>query len=226
MTTIKQKIEANADQLRTMDQPTLTAWAKVNGIDSRAGFAAFKKALLTIGVDYNALRAQRFAAKQEAMTAAASASLTLYTDAKARTDRFAICDRKGEPVWFGKFFDNDRDYDGEQSSGEMAAAKKAVWLASKVKETIGASAISLTLKVDAEWLCWANEVATGGKAGGKARPLGEMAQRYGIVLTVEHVPGVDNPADRYTVTTGFQKWQDTDLRGLIDASPEGAGEPL
>ena len=34
--------------------------------------------------------------------------------------------------------------------------KKAVWLASKVKETRGLSAIKLALKVDAEWLCYAN----------------------------------------------------------------------
>jgi len=30
------------------------------------------------------------------------------------------------------------------------------WLASKVKETRGLSAIKLALKVDAEWLCYAN----------------------------------------------------------------------
>ena len=214
--TIKEKVEANADQLRQMDQPALTAWAKANGMDSRSGFSYFKKALLAIDIDYNAMRAQRHAERQEAMAATATGRLTLYTDAKARTDRFAICDRDGQPVWFGRFFASDRDYNGEQSTGEMAAAKKAVWLAAKVKEAINAQAIYLTLRVDAEWLCWANEVREGGKAGGKARALGEMAQRHRIVLTVEHVPGVDNPADRYTVASGFQRWQDADLHGLVD----------
>ena len=52
---------------------------------------------------------------------------------------------------------------------KSAAAKKAVWLAFKVKETLGLSAIKLALKVDAEWLCYANAVRQGKKGGGRAR---------------------------------------------------------
>lgn len=197
---------------------TLLDWAKHHGLDSRAGFSAFKKALLAEGIDYDALRAEKRVARAAETEAKATASLILFADAKARTQRFAICNAKGEPVWYGRFFDDDRDFNGEQSSGEMAAAKKAVWFASKIKDTIGAEAIRLTLKIDAEWLTWANEVGSptdDGKRGGKARSLGEMAQRFGVVLTVEHIAGVSNPADQYTVAHGFKKWQDNDLTALV-----------
>ena len=215
--TTKTIVEANIEALRNMNHSALFAWSRANGLDSRAGFSAFKKALLAHGIDYDALRSGKRAEQAAEREAKATASLIFFCDAKARTDRFAICNAKGEPIWFGKFFDDDRDYDGEQSSGEMAAAKKAVWLASKVKAMIGAEAIRLTLNIDAEWLCWANEVGKpndDGKRGGKARALGELARKLGIVLTVEHIPGVDNPADQYTVATGFKKWQDNDLRAL------------
>jgi len=215
--TTKSLVEANIEALRAMNHSELFAWSRANGLDSRAGFSAFKKALLASGIDYDALRSEKRAEQAADREAKATASLIFFCDAKARTDRFAICNAKGEPVWHGRFFSDDRDYNGEQSSGEMAAAKKAVWLASKIKETIGAEAIRLTLKIDAEWLTWANQVGKpndDGKRGGKARALGELARKFGVVLTVEHIPGIENPADQYTVATGFKKWQDNDLRAL------------
>lgn len=136
--------------------------------------------------------------------------ITLYSDAKASRDRFAICDAGGRPLWYGKFFDSDRDYNGEQSSGEMAAAKKAVWLASNIPHGEGTE-IHLTLKVDAEWLTWANNVAAGEKGGGKARALGLYAQKLGVVLDVVHIPGATNPADKYTVCPGFKKYDVSEI---------------
>lgn len=215
--TTKALVQANLEALRGMAHGELFAWSRTNGLDSRAGFSTFKKALLAEGIDYDALRAEKHAARAAETEVKATASLILFADAKARTSRFAICNAKGEPVWYGRFFGDDRDFNGEQSSGEMAAAKKAVWFASKIKDTIGAEAIRLTLKIDAEWLTWANEVRSGGTSGGKARPLGEMAQRLGVVLTVEHIAGVSNPADQYTVASGFKKWQDNDLTALVVA---------
>jgi hypothetical protein len=86
-------------------------------------------------------------------------------------------------TWHGRFFATDHDYNGGQSYSEIAAAKKAVWLASKVKETLGLSAIKLALKDDAEWLCYANAVRQGKEGGGRARALGDLAIRSGVVLT-------------------------------------------
>jgi hypothetical protein len=188
----------------------------MGGFASASGFSAYKRALLAAGVDYDAIREGRFEAKAaEAAAAAGETSVTFYTDAKARTDRYAVCDRQGAPVWFGKFFSDDRTYNGEQSSGELAAALKAVWLAAQVAKAAGKSAINLTLRVDAEWLTWANEVAAGGAGGGKARALGEQARRLGVLLTVEHIPGSKNPADAYTTCSGFRSYKDTDLASLI-----------
>ena len=143
---------------------------------------------------------------QPSISGSPPAPLTFYCDAKADNDRFAICDQRGNPVWHGRFFATDHDYNGEQSSGEIAAARKAVWLASKAKETLGLSAIKHALKVDAEWLCYANAVRHGNPGGGRARALGDLAIRSGVVLTVEQIAGGKNPADQYTISAGFKKW--------------------
>ena len=112
------------------------------------------------------------------------------------------------------FFSDDRDYDGSQWSGELTAAKKAVWLASKVKEAIDTDTIKLTLKVDAEWLCHANNVKSGDRGGGRARELGLAARRLGVKLEVEWIPGVQNPADRFTLATGYKGWKENYLKDL------------
>ena len=215
--TAKQRVNGSRTMLQAMNAKELLAWAKANEMDSRSGFSAFKKALAEIGVDYDALRDEAKAAHNAALASLATHSVTLFSDAKASKDRFGICGPDGKPIWYGKFFPDDRDYVGEQSSGEMAVAKKAVWLASKIKDSIGAPAINLTLKVDAEWLTWANTVRAVEDGGGKARELGEMALRYGVVLTVEHIPGAENPADKFTVCDGYQKWQSANLTALATA---------
>lgn len=213
--TARELVTRHAEELRGMDHGELFRFSRAHGFDSRSGFAAYKKALKTeLEIDYNALRAGKRSDQLKQLAEQATASLTLYSDAKASHDRFAICDRDGDPVWFGRFFDSDRDYDGEQSSGEMAAAKKAVWFASKVAEARGDKAIRLTLRVDAKWLCWANAAMRPGwdcKKGGKARALADAAKKLGVLLTVEHVDGRSNPADQWTVTTGYKKWSDNDL---------------
>jgi hypothetical protein len=146
--------------------------------------------------------------------AAVTHTVILYSDAKAKNDRFGITDKDGNPVWYGRFFDNDRDYNGEQSSGEMAAANKAVWLASKVGESAGAGGIKFILMVDVQWLTYANSDLINTDAGGKAKALRYAAERLGVVLDVGHVAGLDNPADKYTVCDGYKKWQDNDLAAL------------
>jgi hypothetical protein len=211
--TIKDKVTTNIELLATFNHIQLRDWAKANGMDSAPGFARFKTALKTNGIDYAALRQASRAIDQAKTEALCTHQVTFYSDAKAKNDRFAICDKGGEPVWHGQFFD-DRNYNGEQSSGEMAAALKAVWLASKVKEALGAETLKLILKVDAEWLCWAND--TDGK-GGKAVKLAQEAKRFGLLLEIEHVYGTQNPADHYTLEKkGFKKWQDNDLVNLAE----------
>jgi len=209
--TAKQIVAEQIDALRPLDVAGLTAAGKAAGFDSRSGFAAWKKALAAAGVDYNAMRNERRAEKKTDRESAVTHEVTLYSDAKARTGRFAICDAAGRAVWYGRFFASDRDFNGEQSTGEMAAAKKAVWLAGKIAEAVGGR-VRLTLRVDAQWLLWAN--VTDPKRGGKAKELRRAAERADVVLAVEYVAGVDNPADAWTVCRSFQRWQDSHLPSL------------
>jgi hypothetical protein len=199
--TIRQKVDASIDTLRACaDHRALREWAVANGIDNRAAFPKFKDALLEHGIDYEALRDGRNAELEAARAAKITHHLTLITDAKARTRRFGICHADGTPAWHGRFFDDDRDFDGEQSSGELACAKKAVWLASKVKDTLGVPALRLTLKVDAQWLCYQDH------AKQKGYILTQLARKHDIELYVEWIAGSTNPADALTICHGFQKY--------------------
>lgn len=205
--TIKAKVELEKDALMSMQtRQELLGWAETHDISNRASWGRYKKALIEVcGISYDSLRTQDYMEKREALHDNAKVQLILFSDAKAKKDRFGICGPDREPVWYGKFFASDHDYNGEQSSGEMAAAKKAVWLASQVATRLGVG-VALELRVDAEWLCWANQVDG---SGGKAKELGAAARRLDIALSVVHIPGVENPADRWTVESGFMNWRDS-----------------
>lgn len=203
--TAKQVVAQNLEALRGLNAAGLFQFSRENGFDSRAGFPAFKRALLEQGIDYTALRDGARAEKAEALNSACAFEVTLYSDAKARCDRFAICDRDGDVVWFGRFFDDDADYNGEQSTGELSAAKKAIWLTSKVKEAMNQPAIRLSLIVDANWLC---------TLSGKAEALAILARKFGIDLNMQWIPGTENPADKFTTASGYLSWKDCALENL------------
>lgn len=200
--TIAQTVTANSAILTGMNHGQLFQWSRENGLDSRAGFSGFKKALLAIGIDYDAMRDAHREAKAEALTSACAHEVTLYSDAKARCERFAICDRNGEVVWYGRFFDGEGS---EQSAAELESAKKAIWLASKVRESLGHQAVKLTLIVDAQWLC---------SLSGKAAVLAENARKMSIDLNMEWSAGTSNPADKWTVANGYRKWSESPLSDL------------
>lgn len=195
--TIAQVVAENIDALKAMSSHRdLAAWAEDHDLMTQQRFPRFKKALLDHGIDYAAMRSD---ARQEAI-AAATHEITLFSDAKASKLRFGVCDQAGEPVWHGRDFDEN----DEQSAAEMAAAKKAVWLAGKVRERAGLPVLKLNLMVDAQWLVYANAES----GGGKAAELRAAANRAGIVLDVQWIPGTENPADEWTVSGGFLKWND------------------
>ena len=146
--------------------------------------------------------------------------VVLTSDAYGKGDKFAILGGlHDEPLWYGLFFENGM----EQSAAEMDAAKKAVWLAAKIGEWLTekfgrAVQIKLTLRTDAQWLTFANgdgRNSDGSRYGGNARALSAAADRAGIQLQVVHIPGDENPADRYTRQRGYMKHQDGDLREAL-----------
>lgn len=207
--TIKQKVAQSAEVLKVMTTHTeLREWAIANEMDNRSAFPKFKDALKEIGVDYDLIKTGVQSQSAAELEAKITHSLTLFTDAKASAGRYGICDKDGEPVWYGRFFDNDDA--GEQSRAELCAAEKAVWFASKVKEAMGLEALELNLMVDAQWLVYQDH------SGQKGYVLTQKSRKYGIKLNVEWIPGTENPADKWTVASGFMKWQDNDLTALAE----------
>jgi len=216
-TTIKDQVTAAAEQLRGMSTQELYNYAVHRGWDNRSAFARFKSALADNDIVW-VERKDRLADKAKDLASKDAPTIIMYTDAASTHNRFAICDQDGEPIWYGQFFEGV----SEQSEAELEAAKKALWLANKIKEDAGLDVLRLELRTDAEWLTWANVVAEGDPRGGKARELGARAVRLGIALFVQHIPGVNNPADSYTRTSGFLKWNESikKVESLLQVSPK------
>lgn len=127
-------------------------------------------------------------------------TLVLFADAKASTGRFGICAADGTPLWHGRFFDNDSHFTGEQSTGELSAAMKAIWLANMVqRHFMDRHQIHLALTVDATWLC---------TLSGKAAQLQRHADKCGIVLTMRRVTSKRNLAEPLTTCSGYLQWDE------------------
>lgn len=202
--TIKDKVIANSDLLKNMKTHTeLRKWAIENEMDNRSAFPKFKTALNEIGVDYDEIKTGINTQQKNELLNKIEYTTTLYVDAKASAGKFGITDENGEILWYGRFFDDDNA--GEQSRAELAAAKKAVWLASKIKESVGANSIELILYVDAQWLTYQDH------SGQKGYALTQLAKKYDIDLHVQWISGKDNPADEWTTASGYKKWSDNDL---------------
>ena len=204
-------VEANREAALAAKTPAeIKAFIESIGCATKQRWNKAVAAIIEVGgVDYYAARGEVRAASADALRAAVTHEVTLHVDAKARCQRFAICDEAGKVVWYGIFFEDDRSFSygdrNEQSACECAAASKAIWFASKIKEALGATAIKLNLKVDANWLC---------TLAGKASVLTSDARRFNIALNCEWSPGTSNPADEWTTASGFKKWSDNDLAAL------------
>lgn len=207
----EQHVLENIELLKTLDYKGLVSHAATY-FHTRAAWASFKKFLQKHGIDYAGLQAAHWAGKAADTEAAFAGAkkLVLYSDAKAKNNRFGVCDRNGHPLWYGQFYDPVE----EQSAAEMEAAKKAVWLSSQIGQRAGQQ-IELHLVVDAEWLTWAD---AGDGRGGKAVALAHAAERAGVKLVTHWVSGQKNPADEYTICRGYLKWQEglpADVTGLL-----------
>lgn len=209
--TIKQLVQANRDAaLACKTAADVNRFIIKIACKTQQRWGKAVKAIVDLGgVDYYAARDQARAGAAKTLRQSCSHEVELYVDAKARCQRFAICNRAGKSVWYGIFFEDDQSFSygdrNEQSACECAAARKAIWFASKIKESVGATAIRLILKVDAQWLT---------TLAGKAAILGSDARRFGIDLDMQWISGVSNPADRWTTAGGYKKWSDNDLAAL------------
>lgn len=185
------------------------------GFNSRAAFPRYKKALLAVcGIDYDAVKLARTESIEASISASVEFEITLYTDFKMKTDKFAVCDRSKNVVGFGKTFE-----ELEQSQGELWTALKALDIAASAKRNLKIQAIRLNLFVDAQWLT---------SLSGKAEILATTARKFGIELNIQWIPGTTNPADEWTTAASYQKidWTATgDLVSKIGESVEIKAEP-
>lgn len=216
--TTKQLVEQNREAALAAKTPQeIEAFIESIGCATKQRWNKAVAAIIEVGgVDYYAARGEQRASTMDQLRESASHEVTLFVDAKARCCRFGICNSAGKPVWHGVFFEDDKSFSygdrTEQSACECAAARKAIWLASKIKESIGASAIRLNLKVDANWLC---------TLSGKASILASDARRFNIDLCMEWIPGNENPADKWATASGYKRWNDDPVNQLASEIKKG-----
>jgi|GEM_PF-2380584 hypothetical protein len=208
---IQAVVEASADELRSLLTHTeLRNWALAHNYDNRVAFPLFKKALLAINIDYEYLRDGIRAEERDRLQCEVTHCVTLFIDAKASAGRYAITDESGNPVWYGRFFDNDIEHGADEQSGaELCAAVKAVWLASKIREAAGLPVLELVLMTDAQWLTHQDGPHQ------KGFRLTRDAKRFQLRLDVRWIRGKDNPADRFTTGGGFMRYSERPLGDLV-----------
>lgn len=206
--TIKEKVKQGENVLKKMtSHEDLKDWAYNNGMNNKSAFPIFKKTLVDLEInDYEKLKGNHF---NSLIPCSPDYEVTMYSDAKLGKNRFGITDVDGNPLWFGKFFHNDYIYKNTQTTGELSAASKAVWLASKIKEELAVESIQINLYVDAEWLTYQ-------QPHNKGFLLTKNAKKFGVILNINWVSGVNNPADKYTICDGFKKWSDNNLEALAN----------
>lgn len=196
------------------DHRKLRAFALEQGWDNGPDFAAFKRALVKIRVDYDQVRQETAdkvkdenlqRAKQLAQMGADAAQVWLWTAAMEDPDSdegsFAVVDIEDDPVWYGAFHEQDRvRVVGDAVSAEQSVALKAVWVAQKAFEAAGVSEGRLHLCTTCPRLDEDEIVARGA--------------RVGIAVEI-HVDEVDERAVMMAQAPGFMSWKQRDLGELV-----------
>lgn len=202
--TARDSVRDNADTLTAMTSHSeLFTWAQDHGIDTGSLFRKWKTELRKqLHIDYDALRQKAFDTRLAEMAAAADTApqVLLHAAGDSEVNSFAVCSEHGEDPWYGEFFDNDRVDD--QDSADLAAARKAVYLAGQAREDKGLDLIGLRLVVS-------NHRVT-------TQALQRDILRYNVFVTIEVVDnGDDNPALEVCRMPGFRTWREVSLTDLL-----------
>ena len=202
-------VEENAEELGAMTTHSeLYAWAKEQELATKSKFPKFKTEIRKqLDLDYDELRAEakkryeeELEAKAEALNAESKDGprVVLNAAGDAEVNSFAVC--KGEKVlWYGTFHPDDKHYDGEQTTADVEAMKKAVWLATKIKEAAKVETLMLELHV-----C-NHEVP---------KPTGACV-KAGLGLEF-HLNDQGVPAVDWCRENGFLGWREVALPPLVD----------
>ena len=190
----------------------LNSFAEKHSLMTKEDFPKFKHCLLKIGVRYDQLRAVAVE-EFEAILHARAKELEKVTDGptvclwsgavEERTAAaFAVVDFDDVPVWYGKFFDDDRvRVAGDLISAEQSAADKAVWLAHKALEAAGRKQGRVLITTTCPDLDIAALRVTGA--------------RFNLGVEV-HVDDTDLRAVEMAEAPGYKRWQDNDLADLVE----------
>ena len=205
----EQFVTENLEVVKAMHYKQLVKYGQDNGFDSRYSYPKYKAALKEVaGIDMEVMRQGWIKNQNEQRAAefAQAGKVKLHVAASATDNRFAIANEQGEEVWRGLFFEKEKD-EG-QSTCEINAAKKAIFLAGKISEETGQK-IHLELLTGHEPLEWANTGREdGGKSGGRANELNRAALKAGISLHVNFDAERENLAKAQVALGGHLGWKD------------------
>ncbi|WP_331765149.1 hypothetical protein [Nocardia sp. NBC_01388] len=214
--TITEAITADAEKLKAMTtHGELYGWAKDHGLTGTQ-FAAVKRELRKIGVDYDAIREEVTRARLSELNADAAEGVPVIRLSAAGADAvnsYAVCDGEGTVLWYGTFFERDRHYHkGNQVSADFSAAAKAIFLASKARQLAKVELARLHLTLTNPHVDTA--------------ALIREATAWRLLLDIEINDDPANPpaAVAWCENAGFQDWKDADLAALIEGQDDAAGE--
>lgn len=203
-------VRDNATELRAMtSHAEIFRWADDHGIDSGSLFRKFKTELRKqLHIDYDQLRADAIAARLSAMAEAAATAPVIrrYVAGDSEVNAFAVCAADGEDPWYGDFHDKD-DVDDDQDTADLAAARKAVYLAGQAREHHELDLVVLELVT-------CNHHVT---ADALARDL----VRHKVHAHIEVVDNAeDNPALEVCRMPGFRGWREVSLTDMLTTTED------
>ncbi|GAB93459.1 hypothetical protein [Gordonia rhizosphera] len=207
--TARDAVRDNATELSAMTSHLdLLEWAKAHGIDTGSLFAKFKAELRKqLHIDYDAVRQRTCDARWEQMRqhARSVAQIVLYAAGDGEVASFAVCSADGEDPWYGDFHDNDNVAADDQDAADIAAARKAIYLAGQARTLAQLDVIGLRLVVS-------NHRVT-------TDTVQRDCLRHDVFVSIDVVDDdEDNPALQVCRLPGFRGWRDVSLTDLLTAA--------
>lgn len=202
----RETVKSHAEELRAMtSHGDLYQFAVDQHLNTTSLFPKFKSELWKqLDISYDDIRSSALRARAAEIAEAAQSApwVTLYTHGDAEVSAYAVCGEQGENAWYGEFHAEDREFRGDQTSADISAAAKAVFLAGQVRSELELPAIRLRL-------CTPNHEVD-------QEQLAAAATRARVAVTIEVVE--DNPAVEVVRLPGWQSWREIRLRDLITES--------
>lgn len=208
--TARLAVRDNATELRAMTtHAEIFRWANDHGIDSGSLFRKFKTELRKqLHVDYDQLRAAAMAARLAEMADAAATAPVVrrYVAGDSEVSAFAVCGEDGDDPWYGDFHEKD-NVDDDQDTADLAAARKAVYLAGQARQHHELELVVLELVT-------CNHHVT---VDALARDL----VRHKVHAHIEVVDNAeDNPALEVCRMPGFRGWREVSLTDMLTTTTD------